>query len=234
MIVYRAVLVLTLIAGSVHAVEPLAIQDNSFLIEEAYNQEPGVFQYITTFSHDDGELLATFTNEIPVTGQRHQFSYTLSAARLDGESGIGDSLINYRYQLAGDGTTRLAVAPRLSLVVPSGDDDRGLGAGAWGFELNLPVSYALTDRLVTHWNAGVTSSADTSWFAGGSVIAAAREKFHLMLETRWSSSSEGSQLVVSPGIRWAWDLANGFQIVPGVAMPIGDTRAIFLYLSLER
>ena len=73
---------------------------------------------------------------------------------------------------------------------------------------------------------------ETDFFAGGSVISAVREKFHLMLETRWS---EESRLVVSPGLRWAWDLKSGFQIVPGVAVPIGDdTRSVFLYLSLER
>ena len=32
------------------AEEPAPIQDNSFLIEEAYNQEAGVVQHIQTFS----------------------------------------------------------------------------------------------------------------------------------------------------------------------------------------
>lgn len=217
------------------AIEPLHIQDNSFLIEEAYNQEPGVYQYISTFMTDDGNALFTFTNEIPVGGQRHQFSYTLSAARLDGASGAGDALINYRYQLVGDGTKRLAISPRISLLVPLGDEDRGLGGGEWGYELNLPVSWALNDRAVTHWNAGMTSAGDTSWFAGGSIIGAVHRKFHLMLETRWDGNGDDSEFIVSPGVRWAWDLRNGFQVVPGVAVPIGnDTRAVFVYLSLER
>jgi hypothetical protein len=33
------------------APEPGPIQDNSFLAEEAYNQEPGVVQHIQTFTH---------------------------------------------------------------------------------------------------------------------------------------------------------------------------------------
>jgi hypothetical protein len=194
---------------------PLAIQDNSFLIEEAYNQEPGVIQYIANATIDDGDVVATFTNEIPVTGQRHQFSYTLSGTHFDGKSRFGDTLVNYRYQLMGDGASALAIAPRVSLLIPSGDK--------WGYELNLPVSVAHNDRLVTHWNAGVTSADTTEWFAGGSVIGAVREKFHLMLETRWTED----ELIVSPGIRWAWDLKNGFQVVPGIAAPIGDeTRAV--------
>lgn len=221
---------LMLIAAPLCAVEPLHIQDNSFLVEEAYNQEPGVLQYIFTFTRDGDEAVGTFTNEIPVTGQRHQLSYTIPAQRLDGESSLGDMMINYRYQLVGDGAARLAVSPRVSLVAPTGDAD------AWGYELNLPASVAHSDRLVTHWNAGLAdnSQKDAAYFAGASVIAAVREKFHLMLETRWTHDVE-SEFVVSPGVRWAWDLKNGFQIVPGIAVPIGnDTRAVFLYLSFER
>ncbi|MGH7554691.1 MAG: transporter, partial [Longimicrobiales bacterium] len=210
-----------LVAAPLHAVEPLAIQDNSFLIEEAYNLERGVVQHIFTFSRDGGESVASFTQEWPVTGQRHQFSYTIPVQRLDGESRIGDMLINYRYQLVGDGAARVAVSPRASLVAPTGDSD------VWGYELNLPVSVALGNRLVTHWNAGLAdnSQEDAAYFAGVSLIAAVREKFHLILETRWTDDGE-SEVVVSPGVRWAWDRRNGFQVVPGIAAPIGDdTRA---------
>jgi hypothetical protein len=227
--------ILAFVAFPSFAIEPLAIQDNSFFIEEAYNQEPGVYQYIFTFADEDGEQALSFTNEIPVGGQRHQFSYTLTGVRSGGERGFGDAMINYRYQLAGDGNARLAVSPRVSLIVPTGDDERGLGSGEWGYELNLPVSWAVNDRVVTHWNAGVTDAGDASWFAGGSVIAAPFEKFHVMLETRWSGDDEASDVVVSPGIRWAWDLANGFQVVPGIAVPVSDGDAgLFFYLSLER
>ena len=218
----------------IFAVEPLKIQDNSFLIEEAYNQEPGVIQYITTLSSEDGVLFGTFTNEIPAGGQLHQFSYTLSGLRLDGRSGFGDTLINYRYQLAGDGNARIAIAPRISLLVPTGSKRRGFGDGSWGYELNLPLSVAIHDRLVMHGNAGTTQASDRTWFIGGSVIAAPYEKFHVMLETRWSRGGD-DDFIVSPGIRWAWDLANGFQVVPGIAAPIGrDTKSLFFYLSLER
>jgi hypothetical protein len=223
----RSLVALLLFAAPLRALEPLAIQDNSFLIEEAYNQEPGVIQYIFTFSKNGNASVATFTNEFPMGGQKHQFSYTLSGLRVDGSSEFGAALINYRYQLAGDGTAQLAISPRASLIVPS-DDDLD-----WGYELNVPVSYALNDRMVTHWNAGVTSADNTVYFAGASVIAAVREKFHLMLETRWTDDVE--RFVVSPGVRWAWDLKNGFQIVPGIAVPIGEhSTGVFLYLSFER
>ena len=38
-----------LMAAPLRAVEPLPIQDNSFLIEEAYNQERGVVHHIFSF-----------------------------------------------------------------------------------------------------------------------------------------------------------------------------------------
>jgi len=36
------------------AAAPAAIEDNSFLIEEAYNQEAGVVQHISTFARQPG------------------------------------------------------------------------------------------------------------------------------------------------------------------------------------
>ena len=115
-------------------VEPPTIQDNSFLMEEAYNQEEGVVQHINAFQWmRGGEWLATFTQEWPVPRQAHQFSYTVAYQRVDGDAGrragLGDIALNYRYQLAGSGETRFACAPRLSLLLPTGSYRKGLGAG---------------------------------------------------------------------------------------------------------
>ena len=74
------------------------IADNSFLLEEAYNQESRVVQHINAFLRSEsGSWLYTFTQEWPAWGQRNQFSYTLPL--LDGQSGdarFGDVLLNYR------------------------------------------------------------------------------------------------------------------------------------------
>src|SRR2546430_2035386 len=61
------------------------IMDNSFLVEEAYNQERGVVQHIATAFYnvnrragpDDEAWNLTFTQEWPVFSQTHQFSYTV-------------------------------------------------------------------------------------------------------------------------------------------------------------
>src|SRR5882757_9107210 len=119
---------------SASAVEP-GIQDNSFLVEEAYNQNFGVVQHISSFSRfwDSKDWNYSFTQEWRVPGnERHQLSYTLVALH-SGEfpgsgPGIGDVVLNYRYQLVGSGDTRTAFSPRASLILPAGDSTQGRGA----------------------------------------------------------------------------------------------------------
>ena len=72
------------------------IQDNSFLIEEAYNQEAGIVQHLQLFLWDwkSGGWAWTFTQEWPVPNEKHQLSFTAALARVErhgGEdTGLGD------------------------------------------------------------------------------------------------------------------------------------------------
>ena len=108
------------------------IQDNSFLIEEAYNQEAGVIQHINTVRRLGKDWFYTFTQEWPIGSQAHQFSYTVPYSWLKTdtgrESGFGDLQLNYRYQLSMESTDRPAIAPRFSVILPTGNEDEGLGA----------------------------------------------------------------------------------------------------------
>src|ERR1044071_978643 len=87
------------------------IEDNSFLIEEAYNQEPGVVQHIFNAQYTtSGRLYGwnfSFTQEWPVFSLEHQLSYTIpSLHQIDDKDrvyGVGDILINYRYQALEEG-----------------------------------------------------------------------------------------------------------------------------------
>ena len=78
---------------SLSTAEPLAkgIQDNSFFVEEAYNQEPGVVQHILNvpvfFADGAKEITPSFTQEWPVFSQTHQFSYTIPYSFTDNENG---------------------------------------------------------------------------------------------------------------------------------------------------
>ena len=224
------------------------IQDNGFLIEEAYNQEDGVVQHISSFSYlsDSKDWNYNFTQEWPLPWDwRHQLSYTIAAIRpgffsAEG-AGWGDFAINYRYQLVGSGEDPMAIAPRFSLLLPAGDSAKGRGFGGTGYQINLPASIEMGRHLVTHLNAGGTvipnaknSAGDqaraTGYNLGASLIALAHPRFNLMLETLWTGQGSvmredatafGHTLFVSPGLRWAHNFSNGLQIVPGIAFPQG-------------
>jgi len=79
------------------------IADNSFLIEEAYNQERGVVQHISAWQRAlrSTAWAFTFTQEWPLVTQTHQLSYTIPLQRTARPSttGLGDAALNYRYQL---------------------------------------------------------------------------------------------------------------------------------------
>ena len=68
-----------------------------------------------------------------------------------------------------------------------------------------PFRRASRSSLVTHWNAGLTNNSqeDAAYFAGVSLIAAVRKKFHLMLETRWTDDGRSEVVVSRPRNRRA-------------------------------
>lgn len=238
------------------------IQDNSFLVEEAYNQEAGVVQHISTFIHptDGSAWVYTFTQEWPLFSQIHQVSYTIPFVNngLSSGTGIGDVALNYRYQVAGLDTDRFALAPRVTLLLPTGASHRGRGSGGTGIQFNLPFSAQLAPQWVAHSNAGVTltpnahdtlgNKAATRAFAlGQSLIWLPHPNFNLMLESTWTSANEvvgpgrtksTSEFLLSPGVRGALNFSSGLQIVPGIAFPFGigasrGDKAVLAYLSFE-
>ena len=243
---------------------PVPIRDNSFLIEEAYNQEWGVVQHVGTFQKVRGSSGwgATFTQEWPAPSERHQLSYTIPLMRSDAgdalETGVGDILLNYRYQVPVRTGSPVAVAPRLSLVLPVGDERKGRGAGAPGVEVNLPTSVELSRLVVTHLNVGGSwtpssrnvigdEATTTGVFAGSSLIFLIHPKLNLMVEALWSqdesvvgpdATERDRAFVIAPGLRGAIDFPSGLQVVPGIAFPLGvgpseGEEGIYLYLSFE-
>lgn len=237
---------------------PAPIRDNSFLIEEAYNQEPGVVQHILLFGQDratrDWEL--AFTQEWPLASQNHQLSYTVPLVRAGPTRGLGDVAVNYRYRwLAGE---RSESVLRLSALLPTGSSARGLGAGGPGVQVNLPVSLAIGRSLAMHWNAGGsmipsaravdgTRSSVRELFAGASVIWLVHPALNLLAETVWSRAeipeiggtrSAETTLTLVPGVRGAINLRSGAQIVPGVGLMLDGrdgarVSGLLLYLSFE-
>ncbi|NUN68521.1 MAG: transporter [Bacteroidetes bacterium] len=235
-----------------------AIEDNSFFIEEAYNQEQRVVQHITnaSFLNNTNSLFdaydLSFTQEWPAGGRTHQLSYTVpySIVGTPGTSGIGDVMLNYRFQMV-DSPAR-AFAPRVSVILPTGDKQRGLGSEVFGIQTNLPYSERISNTFVTHVNIGGTYSPDgievgsstedySDIFVGGSAILLLSYRLNVMMEILYinsgSSDRRTDEMIVSPGMRFAIDI-GGVQIVPGLAFPYSSsthetTKGMFLYISTE-
>jgi len=242
-----------------------AIEDNSFFIEEAYNQERRVVQHISGvyhYSRPQSDTFYSFTQEWPFLGPRHQLSYTIPYSWQDAGAvhGINDILVNYRYQLFEEDRWA-AVAPRLSLILPTGRVADGAGNGVIGIQVALPASKRLSNDWVIHANLGWTflprAKGTTpggravrghlsSYYGGGSLIFLADPHYNFLVEGLVVSSAEfdasgrvvhSQQALLSPGFRWAVNLGH-LQVVPGVALPITFSRdatrlGVFFYLSFE-
>ena len=259
-----AALLLVSVAAAAAAQDAGPIQDNSFLVEEAYNQDPGVVQHAQEFLWDwkSGGWAWTFTQEWPVPRETHQLSFTVLLARIErGEgnaTGLGDLALNYRYQLIGGSDAKVAVAPRLSLFFPTGSYASSLGAGSVGMQFLIPASFVLSDKWVTHWNAGVAWTPQARDDQGAratlvipsaaaSLIYLAKPNWNVLLESLWvrteSVAGEDSVEVaqtffLSPGFRYAWTFPSGLQIVAGLGVPIGlgpsrGQYSLLFYLSFE-
>ena len=140
--------------------------------------------------------------------------------------------------------------------MPTGDKDIGFGENTVGAQFNLPFSTAIGDRWFVHLNAGLTylpraASAQERdllhYNLGSSLIYAPARNLHFLVEWvgYWNQFGELGRskdyefaALISPGVRKAFNFANGSQLVLGVAAPIGLTRAApdfgaFLYVSFE-
>jgi hypothetical protein len=233
--------------------EPFQILDNSFLVEEAFNQEAGIFQNIFNAVVTDGVWAMSFVQEWPVASQTHQLSYSLTWAAGDGSAAFGDTLLNYRFQALTEAPGRPAFSPRVSAVLPTASGVADLNA--WGVQLNLPFSKQTGD-FYWHWNAGITwlpsvdlgndSLSLESPFLGGSSIYRVAPMFHLMFEAVAAFNEEfvvdettrPRTMTLSPGARGGWNLGD-HQLILGVAIPTSWTSnerretAVLVYLSYE-
>lgn len=237
------------------------IEDNSFLVEEAYNQDPGVMQFIFTYQafNKSKDTNFSFTNEMPLGSQTHQFSYSIPYNHLDatGINGLGDVQLNYRYQLLAE--EKIAMAPRLSLILPTGDYKKGLGTNSVGLQFNHTLSVQINPRLMNHWNMGFTytptykepsvnaTDSTLSFNFATSFVYLCSKTFNLMAEfvgnQNETLAEPGKKAIANtfffvPGFRYAINFDSGLQIVPGLGAPIGfgpseRESAVFVYLSVE-
>lgn len=242
----------TAASGSAGA-RPFAIADNSFFVEEAFNQERGIFQNIFTWTRDKaGGWEGSFTQEWPAPAMKHQLSYTVPFSGGSTAARVGGVLLNYRLQALAEGPGRPAFSPRLSVILPTGASDDG--SDRPGLQVNLPFSKQAGDVYV-HWNAGLTwlhglplgsATANlTSPQVSGSLIWRMLPMWHLMLESvvafeetvSGAMVSRERSVLASPGVRGGWNVGDT-QVVVGAALPVtranGDASLAFLtYFSYE-
>jgi hypothetical protein len=243
------------------AEEPSGIADNSFFIEEAYNQDVGVVQHISTLLRYQTPIHTWdfgFTQEWPLFSHAHQISYSIPYSQVqDLGGGFGDIALHYRYQLKDADTETiggLAIAPRISAILPTGNGTRG------ALQVNIPVSKRVTKGLAVHGNAGATLvRAETEladgtevhdnlrvYNLGASAIGLLSPTFNVMLEATAAFADEQDETggighshayVVSPGVRGAINRGS-LQIVPGLGVPVTFTSGrtdvgVLAYLSFE-
>ena len=160
-----------------------AFEDNSFLLEEAINQEKGITQYVSNFYFDNirgGDFLYTFSQDIPISHLRHQISYMVpyqvlnSPASGEKSNGLGDINIEYNYMVTGKKDWAMVV-PGFSVILPTGKAISGQGTGGMGGKISLAITKRLSHKIVTNYNLGYTyiSSADryTASISGGKVLS---------------------------------------------------------------
>jgi hypothetical protein len=242
-----------------------AIEDNSFFIEEAYNQEDHVVQHISNATYSlssSHDFSYSFTQEWPLFSSKHQFSYSLGFSDINfgNDKGLTDMMLNYRYQLTGHDDF-ITIAPRFSLILPTGDSKRGLGYGVVGYQFALPMSKRLTNSLAVHVNFDYTILPDvkttdlnnirhkntlSNYNFGASAIWLLFTNTNLMLEVLYVISQQVSEnntksfnglAIISPGIRHAIEVKD-LEIVPGFALPLTIQNGnaglgLFFYLSFE-
>jgi len=242
------------------------IEDNSFLLEEAYNQDAGVVQLIQSYQYTkinstDSLRVYNLTVEMPAPNRTHQFSFTVPSTTATvndvTNSGTNDLFLNYRYQLMD--SEKIAISPRLSVILPTGKRESGFGTGALGLQFNMPLSFELNESWMNHWNFGYTFTGQAQ-SAGGTVgantistnfgtsfIYLASDTFNLMTEFVHTSTdasngdgtkSRSESYYISPGFRYAINTKD-VQYVPGVSLPMGigpsesEDYSVLLYLSVE-
>jgi len=188
-----------------------AIEDNSMLIEEAFNQESGIIQHISNFVFNGGNFAYNYTQEIPLADVKHQLSFGVSYASFKKpnnitdashsyiSNGLGDIFINYRPLLLGKNAWALVI-PRFSLIIPTGNSRYGLGAGSWGGQFNLAVTKRLGPRITTHYNAGYTIMTKADHYS-----ISTDGQSTLLYEKNMSSTNYGASVI--------WLVASKFNLM---------------------
>lgn len=229
------------------------LQDNSFLVNEAYNQDPDQVQHVLTgwYFPNPSVWVLTFDDQWPVAGQKHQMDLYVpfgTQGAID-PHGFGDIQIGYQYQakLQGEGSS-FSFAPGVKLSLPTGSWTKGLGFGCPGVVLGLPFSKRLSEHVEVHLNlggswypnaktlddTGATVKGSLSTLSeGASIVIHVNPTLNLSLELVGAQAEAlgerrrklwGDTVFLSPGLAHAINFKSGAQLTLGASVPFGLNR----------
>jgi hypothetical protein len=233
------------------------IEDNSMLIDEAFNQTHRNLQHITNVSFSKNTATYSYALEIPLKNEKHQLSFSFNYGSIKKqdittgynlmENGVGDASLSYRPLLFGKDWQAMVI-PRFTLIIPSGNAQKGLGSGGWGSEFGIAITKRIIPAVVTNYNVSYTWICKADYYTkaadgnspvktelncasksfGMSAIWLLKPHLNLMLEYLITSGTSGNantvinNSIINPGFRFAVDAGN-VQIVPGVGIPLNFT-----------
>lgn len=163
------------------------------------------------------------------------------SADRTGRGGVGDSLIGFKYRLFDETDAAPAALAALTLRLPTGDEDRGLGAEGVDVGI-LAVASKSFGPVNANVNGGytfVTSDRDLDfWTAAGSVEYRATKDWSLVGEIVSTLGSEDAAdtVVLRAGATYAFtdrlraDAALGFGVTrdsPDLLVTVGVTLLLF-------
>lgn len=238
------------------------IEDNSFYLEEGFNQDAGMVQFIQSYEMSTrvSQGLYDLTIEMPITDKVHQWSYGFEALNKgnEGRQDIGDSVLSYRYQsLNRDG---YLMAERFGLILPTGSVEHETSNGVLGLDFKYAATIPVATLWMNHWNVGSRILPNSKRFKqkvrvseqeyslATSGVYLYSDHLNLILEAIFTNfngfGDEGEKITenaitLNPGIRVDFDIDwNATQVVPGISFParfVGGLieQGILFYLSFE-
>ncbi|HEX2834640.1 MAG TPA: hypothetical protein VHW00_16630 [Thermoanaerobaculia bacterium] len=220
---------------NVFAGEPSPIEDSNFFAESGRNRDDAVVQMNSFYLNGTAAWELTHEWALRDGSPRHQLSYTLPIFSEE-RSGFGDATLNYRYQLVGDADSRIGVAPRASLILPTRSTH--FGTASSGLELALPVSISFGEHLQSHTNTNATwfkDRGETELKVTQNLTFAMHERFAFSVEAAYTHCVGGGELtVVRPGVQFSFAAPGGLTLSPGLAVPLGADGGLLFYLGVER
>lgn len=236
------------------------IEDNSFLIEEAYNQKPGEYQFIQAYrSYQSGkEYKFTSEGEMALGSEKHQLSYQVVRDKEADQGSVGDTTLSYRLQSANQ--PDFLMAHRFGLILPTGSVGKQSSYGVTGLRYLQATTFLFQEYWDNHWNLGFNHFPEAKvnfsdkrrtlneFLIGTSLIYHWKDNLNFLLEGIYETHEKLNlrnqkryeyEFTLNPGVRTAIELSwKKTQIVPGISFPIRYLddhidHGVLVYLSFE-